>query len=97
MSIDGSKNTHDFIRKPGSFDETLEKVKVLNEAGIHTSIIATISRLNINEVPDFLTKCGKFFSIWSLKELNEMVAIELSSGVGNDANFNNSHLYYYFS
>jgi len=63
MSIDGSKNTHDFIRKPGSFDETLKKVKVLNEAGIHTSIMATISRLNINEVPDFLTKCGKFFSI----------------------------------
>ncbi|MEI3394438.1 MAG: radical SAM/SPASM domain protein, ACGX system [Clostridia bacterium] len=54
MSIDGSKDTHDFIRKPGSFDATLKKVKVLNDAGIHTSIMTTVSKLNINEVPDLI-------------------------------------------
>ena len=54
LSIDVLKDIHDFIRKPGSFDETLEKVKVLNEARINTSIMTTVSRLNINEIPDLI-------------------------------------------
>lgn len=54
MSIDGLKDTHDFIRKKGSFDETLDKVKVLNDANIHTSIMTTISRSNIDEIPDLV-------------------------------------------
>jgi len=51
MSIDGLKETHDYLRKPGSFDETLAKVKLLNEVGIHTSIMTTISKINMNEIP----------------------------------------------
>lgn len=51
MSIDGLKETHDSIRKEGSFDETLQKINVLNNANIHTTIMTTVSRLNINEIP----------------------------------------------
>ncbi len=54
MSIDGIKSTHDFIRKSGSFDETLKKVKVLNDAKIHSSIMTTVSKLNIDEIPDLI-------------------------------------------
>lgn len=51
MSIDGLKKTHDYLRKDGSFNETLDKVRLLNEVGIHTSIMTTVSKLNVNEIP----------------------------------------------
>ena len=34
MSLDGMRKTHDWFRKPGSFDLTLEKVECLNRAGL---------------------------------------------------------------
>lgn len=51
MSIDGLRETHDYLRKKGSFDETLNKVELLNKVGIHTSIMTTVSKQNMNEVP----------------------------------------------
>ena len=42
MSLDGLKETHDFIRKPGSFDATLNKIHVLNEVGIKSAIATTV-------------------------------------------------------
>lgn len=51
MSIDGLRETHDLIRKKESFDETLEKLDILNKAGIHTTIMTTVSKLNIEEIP----------------------------------------------
>ena len=44
MSLDGLKETHDYIRKPGSFDTTLEKIKCINKAGIKSVIMTTVSR-----------------------------------------------------
>lgn len=54
MSIDGLRVTHDYIRKPGSFDETLLKIKDLNNGGIYSTIMTTVSKLNINEIPDLI-------------------------------------------
>lgn len=54
MSIDGLEQTHDFIRKPGSFKETLSKIQVLNEVGIISAIATTVSKTNINEIPDLV-------------------------------------------
>lgn len=50
MSIDGLRETHDFIRKKGSFDTTLETIRVINESGMNSAIMTTVSRININEV-----------------------------------------------
>lgn len=50
MSLDGLKETHDFIRKPGSFDATISKIKCLNDFGIHSTIMTTVSRTNIGEI-----------------------------------------------
>lgn len=50
MSIDGIEITHDYIRKKGSFRETLEKIPVLKKNNIKTSIMTTVSKLNINEI-----------------------------------------------
>lgn len=54
MSIDGMKQTHDWFRKPGSFDITLEKIKCINDAGIDSVIMTTVSDKNINEIPDLI-------------------------------------------
>ena len=54
MSLDGLRETHDWFRKPGSFDCTLEKLKCLRKAGIETVIMTTVSDRNINEIPDLI-------------------------------------------
>ena len=51
MSLDGLRETHDFFRKPGSFDCTLEKIPVLKKAGIRAVIMSTVSARNIAEIP----------------------------------------------
>lgn len=51
MSIDGMEHTHDWFRKPGSFKTTLEKIKVINDTGITSVIMTTVSGTNIDEIP----------------------------------------------
>lgn len=54
LSIDGMKNIHDSIRKPSSFDTTIEKIDVLRRNGIRVAIMTTVSGTNINEIPDII-------------------------------------------
>ena len=54
LSIDGLRDTHDRIRKRGSFDTTLEKIKCLREAGIRCAIMTTVSGTNKDEIPGII-------------------------------------------
>jgi radical SAM/SPASM domain protein of ACGX system len=54
MSLDGMRETHDAIRKPGSFDTTVEKIATLHRAGIRCAIMTTVSGTNISEIPDII-------------------------------------------
>ncbi len=54
LSIDGMRETHDWFRKPGSFDITLDKIGVINRAGIRSVVMTTVSGTNIDEVPDII-------------------------------------------
>ena len=54
LSIDGIAETHDWFRKPGSYKTTLEKVAMLNKAGIRSIIMTTVSGKNIEEVPTII-------------------------------------------
>ena len=54
LSIDGMRETHDWFRKPGSFDCTLEKIACIKNAGIRSVIMTTVSGTNIEEVPDII-------------------------------------------
>ena len=54
MSLDGLKKTHDVIRKSGSFDATLGKIKLLKESGIRVNIMTTVSKLNYLEIPELI-------------------------------------------
>lgn len=54
LSLDGMRDTHDWFRKRGSFDITLEKIDCINRAGIRSVIMTTVSGTNIKEVPDII-------------------------------------------
>ena len=51
LSLDGLRETHDWFRKPGSFDCTLEKIPCIQRAGIRAVIMTTVSGVNIDEIP----------------------------------------------
>jgi radical SAM/SPASM domain protein of ACGX system len=51
LSIDGLRETHDKIRRRGSFDSTLRAIDLIREAGIHCAIMTTVSGTNIHEIP----------------------------------------------
>jgi radical SAM/SPASM domain protein of ACGX system len=54
LSIDGMRKTHDEIRKPGSFDTTIEKIPVLRKAGIDVAIMTTVSGTNKEEMENIV-------------------------------------------
>ena len=54
LSLDGLRQTHDWFRKPGSFDCTLEKIACLKRAGIRAVIMTTVSGTNIGEIPELI-------------------------------------------
>ncbi len=54
LSLDGMRETHDSIRKPGSFDTTVEKIDVLRRNGIRVAVMTTVSGTNIAEIPDII-------------------------------------------
>lgn len=54
LSLDGVRETHDWFRKPGSYDCTLEKIGCINRAGIRSVIMTTVSKTNRMEIPDII-------------------------------------------
>ncbi|WP_026882068.1 radical SAM/SPASM domain protein, ACGX system [Clostridium akagii] len=54
LSIDGMRNNHDSIRKPGSFDTTIEKIKCIRNEGIKCVVMTTVSKINIAEIPQII-------------------------------------------
>ena len=50
QSLDGLSAFHDYMRKPGSFAATLRGVKILNDAGINSDLMATVSRQNLEYI-----------------------------------------------
>lgn len=60
MSLDGLRNTHDSIRMPGSYDETLEKIPIINASGMRSSIMTTVSKTNIDEIPELVEVVHKY-------------------------------------
>ena len=59
LSLDGLRETHDWFRKPGSFDCTLEKIGCINRAGIRSVIMTTVSKQNRMEVPGIIDAAVK--------------------------------------
>ncbi|MBR1769390.1 MAG: radical SAM/SPASM domain protein, ACGX system [Bacteroidales bacterium] len=51
LSIDGLEQTHDFIRKKGSFQSTLKAIDIMHQASLPVAVMTTVSGMNINEIP----------------------------------------------
>lgn len=54
LSIDGMRETHDKIRRRGSFDTTIEKIEILKRNGIRVAVMTTVSGTNILEIPNII-------------------------------------------
>ena len=50
VSIDGIKETNDFIRRDGSFDAAIEAINLLRDNNIQTTVITSISKTNFKEL-----------------------------------------------
>ncbi len=61
LSLDGTRQTHDFIRRvPGSFDRVVAALKALRRLKVMTAVITTLSRRNVGELQrlyDVLVDC----------------------------------------
>jgi len=52
VSLEGAKReTNDDVRGPGSFDSTVAAIRHLRASGIEVSVMMTLTRKNMNEVP----------------------------------------------
>lgn len=54
MSVDGLEETHDRMRRPGSYRETLDKIALLNRTGLPSAVMTTVSRANMAELPEII-------------------------------------------
>lgn len=67
LSIDGNRETHDFMRKPGDYDRTFKTAATLEKAGIKTFISFTANASNYKHIPSVARKCrqAKITKLWS--------------------------------
>jgi radical SAM protein with 4Fe4S-binding SPASM domain len=54
VSLDGLENTHDYIRGEGSFEKTLNAIKLLNEYGLESVTMFTANSKNWREMFDLI-------------------------------------------
>lgn len=60
LSIDGTEDTHDYIRrKKGLFKDTLRAARLLKATGIRSVIMFTLHKLNSNELIDVIRTVSK--------------------------------------
>lgn len=60
VSLDGMEKTHDWFRKPGSFQATLRSLDKINASGMDSVIMTTVSKLNYKELPDIIDMAVKY-------------------------------------
>jgi MoaA/NifB/PqqE/SkfB family radical SAM enzyme len=52
VSLDGLKQTHEFIRMPGAFDHVLNALDIMNENAMPTVVCTSVNKLNFPELPE---------------------------------------------
>ena len=67
LSIDGDRQTHDYLRAPGDFDRVFATAQRLEKAGIRTYISFTANRSNYKHLPKIAAQCRKrkITKLWS--------------------------------
>ena len=59
FSLDGVQKTHDFIRGNGSFDKTIESIKLTRKFNIQTMVSFTANKNNYKELNKLISICRK--------------------------------------
>lgn len=59
LSIDGMKETHDRLRRKGSFEKTLEGIRLLNKYNLRSVVMFTLSKENINDLISVINLVAK--------------------------------------
>ena len=54
LSVDGTEETHDRFRKPGSYKKTMEMIPLISKAQIQSLVMMTVSEENFSELPDVM-------------------------------------------
>jgi len=54
VSLDGTKNLHNQIRGIDCFDSAVETLKLCKKANVDVTILTTVSRFNIADIPQFM-------------------------------------------
>jgi radical SAM protein with 4Fe4S-binding SPASM domain len=68
VSVDGTREVHDRIRKPGSYDRLKESFHILRSEGINCGAVTTISKENIAILPDIKKELtGMGVSSWQVQ------------------------------
>ncbi len=52
ISLDGPKEVHDFIRKPGAFERALKSYRILKSNKVELGCITTLTKKNINHLDE---------------------------------------------
>ena len=79
ISIDGMEEKHDALRKKGSFDDSLNALRIIKEGGLHAVVSMTISKYN----------CDELFALVKLIEMNNLadeIGFDRMIPVGNGSN-----------
>jgi radical SAM protein with 4Fe4S-binding SPASM domain len=68
ISVDGTREIHDRIRRSGSYDRLKESFRVLHEQGIDCGAVTTISKENIGVLPEIKKELvGMGVSSWQVQ------------------------------
>lgn len=52
ISVDGTEQSHDRVRRKGSYKRSLNSLGILKKTGVKTAVLTTVNRYNIDELDD---------------------------------------------
>jgi radical SAM protein with 4Fe4S-binding SPASM domain len=68
ISLDGTRDIHDYIRRAGSYDRALKALKIMAEMGVAAGVITTVQRRNIDHLAElYQTLRGVGLTNWQLQ------------------------------
>ncbi len=56
LSLDGLENTHDMMRRKGSYKSPVDACRILSRNGVGVAIMSTVSNMNMHEMPELVEK-----------------------------------------
>ncbi len=66
LSLDGNEEIHDYLRQTeGSYKHVIMALSLLQQEGIHTSVVTTVSKLNFNLLPEIMKVIYSYDNVYS--------------------------------